>query len=108
MDTLSIAETMERELDRLRTARPRLASRIERAEHILVTQMSVSNGSRPIKVRIGAGGSRFYTVRSGSKFSRSYTVNLTDLSCECPDHRKRQAACKHEIACWVLNQVLTA
>lgn len=50
MDTTSIAETMEREISRLKAARPKLASRIERAEHILVTQLSVTNGHRPIKV----------------------------------------------------------
>jgi hypothetical protein len=39
MDTTTIAETMERGIARLKVARPRLTSRIERAEHILVTQL---------------------------------------------------------------------
>ena len=65
MDTQSLAEIMERDIARLKTARPRLSSRIERAEHILVTQLSTANGSRPVKVRVHADGSRSYTVRSG-------------------------------------------
>jgi len=95
---------MERDIARLKAARPRLASRVERAEHILVTQLSTANGSRPVKVRVHADGSRSYTVRSGSKLSRSYRVERSSWSCECPDHRRRQAACKHALACWVLER----
>ncbi len=74
MDTTTIHYTdrIERELSRLRSARPQLAGRVDRAEHILVTQLSVSNGTRPVKVRLHADGSRSYTVRSGSELSRSY------------------------------------
>src|SRR5215212_7209200 len=95
---------MERDVARLKSARPHLASRIERAEHILVTQLSAANGSRPVKVRVHADGSRCYTVRSGSKLCRSYAVDPTAWSCDCPDHRRRQAACKHALACWVLER----
>ncbi len=104
MDTQSVAEIMERDIARLKAARPHLGSRIERAEHILVTQLSTANGSRPVKVRVHADGSRSYTVRSGSKLCRSYLVDQTSFSCECPDHRRRQAACKHALACWVLER----
>ena len=104
MDTTTIAETMERDIARLKSARPRLTSRIERAEHILVTQLSTSNGSRPVKVRVHADGSRSYTVRSGSRLCRSYAVDPDAWSCDCPDHRRRQAACKHALACWVLER----
>ena len=104
MDTTTIAETMERDIARLKAARPTLTSRIERAEHILVTQLSTANGSRPVKVRVHADGSRSYTVRSGSKLCRSYLVDQSSFSCDCPDHRRRQAACKHALACWVLER----
>ena len=108
MDTTSvehIAERVEVELERLRTARPALSSRIERAEHIIVTQLSVSNGSRPIRVRIHADGDYSHVVRSGSKLRREYTVNPHTWSCDCPDARKRGgAACKHGIACWALGR----
>jgi hypothetical protein len=93
---------MERDITRLKAARPNLVSRIERAEHILVTQLSTANGSRPVKVRVHADGSRSYTVRSGSKLCRSYRVSPASWSCECSDHMRRQVACKHALACWVL------
>jgi hypothetical protein len=104
MDTTTIAEIMERDIARLKSARPHLASRIERAEHILVAQLSTANGSRPVKIRVHADGSRSYTVRSGSKLCRSYAVDPAAWSCSCPDHRRRRAACKHALACWVLER----
>jgi hypothetical protein len=104
MDTTTIAETMERDVARLKSARPRLTSRIERAEHILVTQLSTANGARPVKIRVHADGSRSYTVRSGSKLCQSYAVDPEAWSCSCPDHRRRRAACKHALACWVLER----
>jgi len=104
MDTQSLAEIMERDIARLKAARPHLASRIERAEHILVTQLSVTNGSRPVKVRVHADGSRSYRVASGSKLARSYKVSPATWGCECPDHGSRRAACKHALACWVLER----
>jgi len=93
VDKQSVAEIMERDIARLKAARPHLASRIERAEHILVTQLSTSNGSRPVKVRVHADGSRSYSVRSGSKLARSYAVSPATWGCACPDHGKRRAAC---------------
>lgn len=108
MDIASIADTMEAELSRLRTARPALDSRISRAEHILTTQLSVSNGTRPVKVRMAADGSRSYTVRSGSRLSRSYAVDPESFSCDCPDARRRGKGCKHAIACWIFDRVVFA
>jgi hypothetical protein len=108
MDTLSIADTMEAELSRIRAARPALDSRISRAEHILVTQLSVSNGTRPIKVRVAADGSRSYTVRSGSRLSRSYAVDPESFSCDCPDARRRGKGCKHAIVCYVFDRAVFA
>jgi hypothetical protein len=108
MDTTTIAEIMERDIARLKSARPHLTSRIERAEHILVTQLSTTNGSRPVKVRVHADGSRSYAVRSGSRLCRPYLVDQRSWECECPDHRRRRdqrsSACKHALACWVLER----
>jgi len=104
MDKQSVAEIMERDIARLKAARPHLGSRIERAEHILVTQLATANGSRPVKVRCHADGTRSYRVASGSKLRRSYLVSPATWGCECPDHRRRQAACKHAVACWVLER----
>jgi len=104
MDKQILAEIMERDIARLKAFRPHLASRIERAEHILVTQLSVTNGSRPVKVRVHADGSRSYRVASGSKLARSYAVSPATWGCECPDHGRRRAACKHALACWVLER----
>ncbi len=107
MDTTRILENAERveaELERLRAARPALSSRISRAESILVTQLSVSNGRRPIKVRIHPDGDHTYVIRSGSKLSKEYTVNPHVWSCDCPDHRRRGRGCKHGLACYVLER----
>lgn len=111
MDTTKIHETtidrIEAELDRLRAARPALVSRIERAEHIIVTQLSTANGThRPIKVRVHADGSRSFAVRSGSKLRRCYTVEAGSFRCDCPDARRRHAACKHGIAAYLLERAL--
>ncbi len=110
MDTTTIHHTdrIEQELSRLRGARPQLASRVDRAEHILVTQLSVSNGTRPVKVRLHADGSRSYTVRSGSTLSRSYSVDPDSFSCDCADARKRGKGCKHAIACYVFDRMILA
>jgi hypothetical protein len=93
------------ELERIKEARPSLASRVERAEHIITTQLSVSNGSRPVRVRLLAGGAHEYRVRSGSKLRREYVIDPMTWTCNCPDHAKRSAACKHVIACFTLEKV---
>lgn len=104
MDEVRITQVVE-ELDRIKEARPSLASRVERAEHIIVTQMSVSNGSRPVRVRLHADGTHRYFVRSGSKLRREYVIDPMTWTCNCPDHSKRSAACKHVIACFTLEKV---
>jgi hypothetical protein len=50
VDEVRITRIVE-ELDRIKEARPSLASRVERAEQIIVTQISMSNGSRPSTTR---------------------------------------------------------
>lgn len=100
-------DRIEQEIARLKAARPALASRVERAEQIVTMQASLANGSRPVRVRVHADGSRSYTVRSGSKLRKVYTVNPAIWSCSCPDHRRRAAACKHAVACWLLERALS-
>lgn len=102
-----VVDRIEREITRLKAARPHLSSRVERAEHILVTHLSTANGThRPIKVRIRADGSRSYAVRSCSKLRKAYTVCGSGFECDCPDYRRRHAACKHGIACFILERAL--
>ncbi len=105
--TNTVVGRIEREIARLKAARPHLATRIERAEHILVTHLSTANGThRPIKVRVRADGSRSFVVRSGAKLRRAYTVEGSAFRCDCPNHRRRHAACKHGIACYILHRAL--
>ena len=96
----TIAEAVERELERLRAARPHLEARISRAENILVTHLSCRRRQRVIRVRASGGGRARFLV-SGSK-GAVYVVDPRGWSCSCPDHHRRGAACKHSIACWAL------
>ncbi|MDP8950756.1 MAG: hypothetical protein M3N18_00665 [Actinomycetota bacterium] len=99
-----IAMKAEAELERLRQARPALASRIDKAEAIVCRQLGSLNGYRPIRVVVHPDDAHSYRVLSDGKLGRSYTVNPHDWSCDCPDHRRREAACKHALACWVLER----
>lgn len=92
-------------LERIKAKRPNLASRVDRAEHILTVQLSVSNGMRPIKVRRRADGSHRYIVKSGAKLTKTYTIDPLTWTCDCPDAVKRNATCKHGIACFVMEHV---
>jgi hypothetical protein len=99
---VQVADAVERELDRLRAARPHLDSRIERAENILVAHLSCKGtGRRVIRVRLGAGGHvrRFLVNGSGGAV---YTVDPADWQCSCPDAHRRGKGCKHALACWAL------
>ena len=94
-----VAERVERELLRVRAARPHLAARVDRAAHIVVAHLSCRR-QRLIRVRTHAGGrARFLVSGSGGAV---YVVDPADWSCTCPDHHRRGAACKHSIACWAL------
>jgi uncharacterized Zn finger protein len=105
MDEQRVTQIVE-ELDRIKEARPGLASRVERAEHIIVTQLSTSNGSRPVRVRLGADGAHKYFVRSGSKLQLEYTIDPMTWTCDCPDHARRNAACKHVVVCFALERLV--
>lgn len=87
MSTTTVAYTdrVEKELARLRAARPKLASRIDKAEALLVAHLAApSPASRPVRVRLHADGSRSYTVRSGSKLATSYTGSEYDSNENTP------------------------
>ena len=94
----TIAQRTERELERVRAARPALASRIRRAEGIIVTHLSCRR-QRVIRVRVRDGRARFLV--SGSE-GAVYVVDPATWSCTCPDHHRRGAGCKHALACWAL------
>ncbi len=94
----TIAESVERELSRVAAQRPGLASRVERAGHIVVTHLSCRR-QRVIRVRVREGRARFLVSGSGGAV---YVVDPGNWSCSCPDHHRRGAGCKHSIACWAL------
>ncbi len=107
VESTSVVDRIEREIARLTTARPHLTSRIERAEHILVTHLATPNGAhKPVKVRVHADGSRSCTVRSTAKLRQVYTVEADTFRCDCPDSRRRHAVCKHGIAAYILERAL--
>ena len=96
----AVAERVERELERVRAARPHIASRVERAGNILVTHLSCRR-QRLVRVMVDRDGRPRFLV-SGSK-GAVYAVDPADgFSCTCPDHHRRGAACKHGIAAYVL------
>jgi len=103
-----IARLAEAELERLRAARPALASRIDKAEAIVCRQLGSLNGYRPIRIAIHPDGGYSYRVMSDGKLGRSYDVDPHTWSCNCPDYRRREATCKHGIGCWVLERAYTA
>ena len=94
----TIAGRVEAELERLRAARPRLASRVSRAENILVTHLSCRR-QRVIRVRVRDGRPRFLVSGSGGAV---YVVDPAGWSCMCPDFHRHGKGCKHSIACWAL------
>lgn len=102
MDTMTvaqnIAESVERELDRVRAARPALASRVDRAANIVATHLSCRR-QRVIRVRVSGGVARFLV--SGSK-GAVYVVDPASWSCTCPDAHRHGKGCKHALACWAL------
>ena len=92
------AEAVERELERLRAARPALSSRISRAEGIIVAHLSCRR-QRVIRVRVRDGRPRFLVSGSAGAV---YVVDPETWECSCPGHHRRGAGCKHSIACWAL------
>ncbi len=97
----AIAGSIEHELDRVKAARPSLASRVERAENIIAVHLSCRYQNL-IKVRISNGGARFLV--SGSK-GAVYVVDPASWSCSCPDAHRHGKGCKHALACWALSRM---
>lgn len=101
MDTITvvqIAERVERELERVKAARPALASRVERAGNILVTHLSCRR-QRLIRARVNGDGTRFLVSGSGGAV---YVVRPQTWECSCPDAHRRGKGCKHALAVWAL------
>ncbi len=96
----TIAGRVEQELARVPAARPSLASRISRAEGILVTHLSCRR-QRVIRVRVSGGHARFLVASQGSK-GAVYVIDPASWECSCPDHHRRGAGCKYALACWAL------
>ena len=94
----TIAERVERELERVRRARAALSSRVERAGNILVTHLSCRR-QRLIRVRVAGGRARFLVSGSGGAV---YVVDPRSWECSCPDHHRHGKGCKHALACWAL------
>jgi hypothetical protein len=98
-----IAEALEAEIARLKELRPSLKERIDRASHLLVVHLSDPR-SGTIRVRVGSNGRPRFVVRSLAS-AGVYVVDPSDSwRCSCPDHHRRDAACKHAIACWCLKR----
>ncbi len=103
-DREKIAEAVERELTLLREARPHLESRIDRAAGLLVVQLSSPPRTRPIRVRVRKDGKRVFLVDSLSSGGAVYEVDPAAWSCSCPDHHRRDQACKHVVSSYVLKR----
>jgi hypothetical protein len=95
-----LGERAEAELRRVRTARPHLGSRCERAEGILVSHLACGSGG-VIRARIRGGELVGFLVR-GSGGSVYRVEPWGSWRCSCPDHHRRGKACKHALACWAL------
>ncbi len=94
----TIADSVERELNRVRATRPGLASRVERAGDIVVTHLSCRR-QRVIRVRVRDGRPRFLVSGSAGAV---YVVDPASWECSCPDAHRRGKGCKHALACWAL------
>jgi hypothetical protein len=100
-----LAALVEREIERIREARPHLSSRLNRAAALLVAQLSLPAQTRPLRVRIGTHGHRpRFLVRSLTSGGVVYCVSPATFECSCPDaHRRGQGrGCKHSLAVYIL------
>src|SRR5215208_4479946 len=99
-----IAQAVEREIERIREARPHLSSRLDRASNLLLLQLASPSRQRPVKVRIAADGRRRFLVRSTSSGDVVYSVDPANYACSCPDAHRRGKGCKHSLACFILER----
>ena len=102
--TDQLAASIEAEIERIRRARPRLSSRLDRASNLLLLQLASPPRQRPVKVRIAAGGERRFLVRSTSSRGVVYSVDPATYSCSCPDAHRRGVGCKHGLCCFILEK----
>lgn len=102
-----IAESVEREIERLKELRPTLEARIDRAASILVLQLSSRRDHSPMRVRVGADKRPRVLVASSTAGGAVYVVDPTDWSCTCPDYHRRggEGVCKHAVATFLLWRV---
>jgi hypothetical protein len=99
-----MAAAVEREIERLRELRPALESRLDRASGLLVTQVSCPPRSRPVRVRVH-GEKAWFLVNSLASAGAVYSVDPANWRCSCPDFNRRNQACKHVLAAYVLKRV---
>ncbi len=98
-----MAERIEREVARLKEARPELVGRIDRAVTILVVHLSSPPSSRPLRCRVRRDGRSVLLVSSLSASGAVYLVEPGTWQCSCPDfHRASTGVCKHGLAGWIL------
>jgi hypothetical protein len=97
------AARIEREVARLKEARPELVGRIDRAVTILVVHLSSSPSSRPLRCRIRRDGRSVLLVSSLSASGAVYLVDPETWQCSCPDfHRGSRGVCKHGLSGYLL------
>ncbi len=97
------AERIEREVARLKVARPELVGRIDRAVTILVVHLSSTPSRRPLRCRVRRDGRSVLLVSSLSASGAVYLVDPETWQCSCPDfHRGSTGVCKHGLAGWIL------
>src|SRR5215212_257837 len=99
-----LAALVEREIERIREARPHLSSRLDRASNLLLLQLASPPRQRPVKVRIAADGSRRFLVSSTSSGGVVSSVDPATYACSCPDTHRRGRGCKHSLACFILKR----
>ncbi len=98
-----VAERIEREVARLKEARPELVGRIDRAVTILVVHLSSPPSSRPLRCRVRRDGRAVLLVSSLSATGAVYLVEPGTWQCSCPDyHRGSRGVCKHGLAGGIL------
>lgn len=61
--------------------------------------LSTRNAVRPIDRQ-----ARTYRVQSETDPARAYAVDLTEMTCTCPDHEYRGIVCKHMKAAQLFEQ----
>ncbi len=97
------AQRIEREVARLKEARPELVGRIDRAVTILVVHLSSPPRSRPLRCRVRGDGRSVLLVSSLSSTGAVYLVEPGTWQCSCPDfHRGSTGVCKRGLAGWIL------